>query len=174
MDRAEPNASASFSSHRHRACAVRRDSLLPAAAYTISHRQCGASDNPRSTALRTTRQERTDAVRVHCTARIHEKRHNARGSPERGSRVQGAPGDGDGLGMSRGPDPPPSTCGTCGNRADPTTLSWWWGVPWPARPPEFLDPIDKNSWCLPCQGAAAFHGGTRRPRPPTQVLVLMH
>jgi len=25
-----------------------------------------------------------------------------------------------------GPDPPASTCGSCGNRADPVTLSGWW------------------------------------------------
>jgi len=29
--------------------------------------------------------------------------------------------------VSWGPDPPTSTCGTCGNHAHPVTLSGWWG-----------------------------------------------
>ena len=40
--------------------------------------------------------------------------------------------------------PPLSTCGTCSNRGDPTTLSgWWWGGGWSlghTDPLEFLDP----------------------------------
>jgi len=50
--------------------------------------------------------------------------------------------------------PAPSTSGTCGNRADPATLSGWWGgVLQPRRSPEFLDSLDKISWRRPCLSA---------------------
>jgi len=40
-----------------------------------------------------------------------------------------------------GAPPPASTCGTCGNRADPATLSgWWWWVP------RLFGPPTQNLW----------------------------
>ena len=48
------------------------------------------------------------------------------------------------------PDAPASTSSTCGNRADPVTLSWRWGSYGHPQPLEFLDPLDKNSWRRPC------------------------
>jgi len=55
------------------------------------------------------------------------------------------------------PVPPASTCGTCGNRADPVTLSGWWGGgPAATQTSEFLDSLDKNSWC--CLGCFVQFG----------------
>jgi len=41
---------------------------------------------------------------------------------------------------SWGPDPPASTCGICGNRADRVILSGWWEVPRPPWPLNFWTP----------------------------------
>ena len=46
-------------------------------------------------------------------------------------------------GRSLDPDPTASTCDTYGNRADPLTLSRWWGSHGHTEPFEFLDPSTK-------------------------------
>jgi len=47
---------------------------------------------------------------------------------------------------------PALTCGTCGNCADPVTLSWSWGSH--SHPDPSFETLDKNYWR--CGGAGNF------------------